>query len=55
MKRSHLLLLLVLALALGLRLWNLGAVPPGFNQDEAANAFDPLSLWHTGHTYSDDA
>ena len=55
MKRSHLLVALGLALALALRLWQLGEVPPGFNQDEAANAFDPLSLWHTGETYTGDA
>ncbi len=54
MKRSHALLLLIFALALVLRTWHLGEVPPGFNQDEAANAFDPLSLWHTGETFTGD-
>jgi 4-amino-4-deoxy-L-arabinose transferase-like glycosyltransferase len=52
--RINLILLLILTLGLGLRIWQLGEVPSGFNQDEAANAFDPLCLLETGKTYTGD-
>ncbi len=43
---AHLLtiLLLILALAAGLRFWRLAEMPPGFYHDEAYNGLDALSL-----------
>ena len=44
--RSHLIivLLIILALAAGLRFWRLAQMPPGFYHDEAYNGLDALSL-----------
>ncbi|MCL4263252.1 MAG: hypothetical protein KJ069_08555 [Anaerolineae bacterium] len=39
-----LLLLLIVALAAGLRFWRLAEMPPGFYHDEAYNGLDALSL-----------
>jgi 4-amino-4-deoxy-L-arabinose transferase-like glycosyltransferase len=38
------LLALVLAVALGLRLYDLGGVPPGYTHDEAAHAHDAVAI-----------
>jgi 4-amino-4-deoxy-L-arabinose transferase-like glycosyltransferase len=46
-ERTTLLVLLLLALAT--RTIGLDAVPPGLNQDEAANAWNAWCLLHTGH------
>jgi 4-amino-4-deoxy-L-arabinose transferase-like glycosyltransferase len=44
MKRTHLILLLIIALAAFLRLWQLNTLPPGLYHDEAYNGLDALSL-----------
>ncbi len=47
-KTRLVLFLLVLILGGGLRFWNLGNIPPGLNQDEAAIGLDAWSLYHYG-------
>jgi 4-amino-4-deoxy-L-arabinose transferase-like glycosyltransferase len=44
MRTHYLWLVLILLLAAGLRLWQLGEMPPGFYHDEAYNGLDALSL-----------
>ncbi len=46
--RTGTILLLILFLAASLRLVNLGQSPPGFNQDEAVNAWNAWCLLKTG-------
>ena len=38
-------LLLVIAIATGLRFWALGSIPPGLYHDEAFNGLDALGVW----------
>lgn len=42
------LALLILLLGSGLRIIALNQSPPGFAPDEASNAYDAYSIWHTG-------
>lgn len=42
------ILLVIMLLGAGLRLWQLGSVPPSPNWDEVALAYDAHSLFHTG-------
>lgn len=46
-RRHYLLVVLVLALAAFLRFFNLENAPPGFHNDEAADANDGLQAWRT--------
>jgi len=46
--REHTLLLIILILAVAVRSWRFGSVPPGLNQDEASTAYDAFSLLHYG-------
>jgi 4-amino-4-deoxy-L-arabinose transferase-like glycosyltransferase len=49
MKIRHLpIIIIILLLAAGLRLFNLSSVPPPLNVDEASNAYDAYSLLRTG-------
>jgi hypothetical protein len=50
LRRNHYLLLLIIALAVGLRLWQIDQLPPGFHFDEA---FEGLEAWRifTDPTY----
>ncbi len=47
-KNHKLILLIILVIALGIRIWNLGNNPPGLYKDEAANGYDAYSLLKTG-------
>lgn len=47
-KISYLILLMILLLALGLRIYKLNQVPPGLNRDEAAIGYNAYSLFKTG-------
>jgi len=42
------LLIAIIILAAGLRLWQLGSVPPSPDWDEAALGYDAYSIMHTG-------
>ncbi len=44
-------LLLILLLAAGLRLYQLGVYPQIFDQDEQVMGYDAWSLWQTGHDH----
>ena len=44
----RLLVLAVLALGVGVRVWHFPEVPPGLNQDEAASAYEAYALAETG-------
>jgi uncharacterized membrane protein len=47
--KTHLIFFfLILILGALLRFWNLGRIPPGLNQDEAAIGLDAYSLYHYG-------
>ena len=48
MKNKMIILLVIMLLGAGLRLWQLGSVPPSPNWDEVALAYDAHSLFHTG-------
>jgi 4-amino-4-deoxy-L-arabinose transferase-like glycosyltransferase len=51
--RTGTILLLILLLAASLRLYKLGQIsPPGFNQDEAVNAWNAWCLLKTGKDYT---
>ena len=45
----HPIAIVIYALIAGalLRLYRIGTIPPGFNQDEAVAGYDAWSLWHT--------
>lgn len=49
--RELTLLLLIITVAAGLRLWRLDSIPPGINQDEAVHAYDAWSLLKTGRDH----
>jgi 4-amino-4-deoxy-L-arabinose transferase-like glycosyltransferase len=50
MKRTELfVLLLILAIAAGFRLYNLHSVPPGLYPDEAMNGTNAIQAWESGH------
>lgn len=46
--RISLPLLCILAVAIAVRVWKFGGVPPGLNQDEASTAYDAFSLLRFG-------
>lgn len=46
--RTRWILLVIIVIAAGLRLWRLDAAPPGLNQDEACNSWNAWCLWQTG-------
>ncbi len=46
--REHTFLLIILILAIAVRSWKFGTIPPGLNQDEASAAYDAFSLLHYG-------
>lgn len=50
-RRSHCLILALTLLAAGLRLWQLPAIPPGLEYDEAIKGFDALWMLETGQRY----
>ncbi|MCP4422716.1 MAG: hypothetical protein GY805_39410, partial [Chloroflexi bacterium] len=43
-RKTNIILLLIIALAAFLRLWQLDTLPPGLYHDEAYNGLDALSL-----------
>ncbi|MGC9395289.1 MAG: ArnT family glycosyltransferase [Anaerolineae bacterium] len=47
--RERALLLLLLLVGAGLRLWDTGLVPPGLYHDEAQHGLDALTVLETGH------
>ncbi|MFN2108293.1 MAG: ArnT family glycosyltransferase, partial [Anaerolineae bacterium] len=47
--RERALLLLLLLVGAGLRLWDTGLVPPGLYHDEAQHGLDALAVLETGH------
>ena len=48
MKRTIIFLILIVAIAAVLRLWNLGIVPPSPNWDEVSLGYNAYSIMHTG-------
>lgn len=46
--RTHILLVIIIALAIFLRLWQLTGIPVGFNDDEAAFGYNAYSILKTG-------
>ncbi len=46
--RKKIIFILILALAIGLRFWNLAKVPPSPDWDEAAIGWNAYSIWKTG-------
>jgi 4-amino-4-deoxy-L-arabinose transferase-like glycosyltransferase len=48
-KKNHILLLLIIALAIFLRVWNINEAPPGVYPDEAVNGIDALSAIESGN------
>ncbi|MBN2389936.1 MAG: glycosyltransferase family 39 protein [Anaerolineae bacterium] len=47
--RERALILLLLLVGAGLRLWDMGRVPPGLYHDEAQHGLDALTVLETGH------
>jgi hypothetical protein len=46
--REHWILVAILSVGIGVRLYAFGSVPPGFNQDEAALGYDAFALLNYG-------
>jgi hypothetical protein len=46
--RRHCLLLCIFAIAIGVRVFRFGEIPPGLNQDEVSTAYDAWALLHYG-------
>lgn len=49
--RAETLIFLAMVVAAALRFYKLGSIPPGLNQDEAANGYDAYSLFLTGRDH----
>lgn len=50
MKRTEIVvLLIILAIAAGFRLYHLHSIPPGLYPDEATNGNDAIQAWESGH------